>query len=224
MYTESVNLYNNTLIPLHTFWNFTLGNCTLVCVSMMLCYVILISTYFNKTFNDFRYLSTLIFFHFAALPMPTFDTVFRLDQSATVLDVNSTWNLLSMIQNSSIIANLFAFYIIINLVCFYAIVTDRMLSTKINDLEFSLIILIMFLSSLILISINTTIDLLITLETLTFSAYILIGYNRKNSFSAYAGVQYLILSAIPSAFFLLGLAFLYANWGTVYLGNISALI
>ena len=50
---------------------------------------------------------------------------------------------------------------------------------------------------------------LIAIEILTLGGYTLIAYNRKNFFSTYAGVQYFILGAIPSAFLLLGFIFLY---------------
>ena len=207
------NTFLHTIIPFLYF----------IVISTNVVVILLISTYFNKTYNDIRYINTLVLFYFVALPLPMFNTVFRLNQNTILEDIYSFSTELFVLSNTSLILNLFSFFIIICLIFFYSILTDRLIFNKNNDLEFSLIILIMFLNALLLIVVNTTIDVLIVLETLTFSAYILIAYNRKSFFSAYAGVQYLILSAIPSALFLLSLSFLYGNWGTVFLSNITTL-
>ena len=150
--------------------------------------------------------------------MPWVDTVFRFEHK---LDLNLGQNFFVWIQNASILCNLFIFYVIINILFFYAILTDRFYLEKVLDLEFSILILFLFLGSLFLMSIHTSIDFLISIEILTLGGYTLVAYNRKNFFSTYAGVQYFILGAIPSAFLLLGFIFLYKTWGTLFFENLD---
>jgi NADH:ubiquinone oxidoreductase subunit 2 (subunit N) len=49
------------------------------------------------------------------------------------------------------------------------------------------------------------------LEVVTLASYVLVAYDRKNRFSAFAGVQYFILGSIPSVLLILGIGFFYKN-------------
>jgi formate hydrogenlyase subunit 3/multisubunit Na+/H+ antiporter MnhD subunit len=65
-------------------------------------------------------------------------------------------------------------------------------------IPFELLVKIILLSSLDFISI------IILLECIAFSSYVLVGFERKNKFSTSSALKYLILAAIPSGFFILG--------------------
>jgi NADH-quinone oxidoreductase subunit N len=55
----------------------------------------------------------------------------------------------------------------------------------------------------------------IGLETLSIGAYVLAAYHRNEDRSIEAGLKYLIIGAVASAFLLLGMAYLYGGTGTL---------
>jgi len=65
------------------------------------------------------------------------------------------------------------------------------------------------------------ITLFISLEILTFSSYILTSYLKKDKASSEAGMKYLILGGLSSAFFLFGTAILYGTTSSTELGVIQ---
>ena len=215
-----IQLHLSFLVPFFPtqtmFFGFIFSWSYILTITILILFLIILSVFFNKNFNDLRYLNSLILFYFCATPLPWTETVFRLEQK---LNLNLGQNFFVWIQNAPIFYNVFVFYIIINLIFFYAILTDRFYIEKVLDLEFSLLILFLFLGALFLMWVHTCIDFLIAIEILTLGGYTLIAYNRKNFFSTYAGVQYFILGAIPSAFLLLGFIFLYKTWGTLFFEN-----
>ena len=62
------------------------------------------------------------------------------------------------------------------------------------------------------------------LELLSVSVYGMIAYLRRRSISIEAGVKYLILAAISSAFLLFGMALIYARLGTMELARMAELL
>jgi NADH:ubiquinone oxidoreductase subunit 2 (subunit N) len=62
------------------------------------------------------------------------------------------------------------------------------------------------------------------LECISFSSYVLVGFERKNKFSTSAAIKYLILASIPSGFFILGIGLLYHNFGSFYQDYIELLL
>ncbi len=62
----------------------------------------------------------------------------------------------------------------------------------------------------------------LSLELLSFSLYILVGYQKFDRKSNEAGLKYLLLGAFASAMFLYGLSLIYGVTGTTYYSDISA--
>lgn len=62
------------------------------------------------------------------------------------------------------------------------------------------------------------------IETLSISLYILIAFQRSKSNSIEAGIKYLILASVSSAFLLFGMALLYTAFGTMHFKLIVALL
>ena len=60
------------------------------------------------------------------------------------------------------------------------------------------------------------------IETLSISLYILIAFLRYKSNSIEAGIKYLILASVSSAFLLFGMALIYTAFGTMQFGAIVA--
>jgi NADH-quinone oxidoreductase subunit N len=61
----------------------------------------------------------------------------------------------------------------------------------------------------------------LSLELLSFSLYILVGYQKFDAKSNEAGIKYLLLGAFASAMFLYGLSLIYGVTGTTYYGGIA---
>jgi NADH-quinone oxidoreductase subunit N len=71
---------------------------------------------------------------------------------------------------------------------------------------------------MLLCSSNDLLTAYLSIELISLSSYVLAPFKKTSSYSAEAGVKYLVTGAISSAFFLLGSSFMYAYSGTI---NIS---
>jgi len=88
---------------------------------------------------------------------------------------------------------------------------------------FSLILFAVF-SMMLLSMANELLTAFIALESASVSIYILVGMNRYNVKASEALFKYLLLGSFAGAFFLLGIAFVYAQVGSTHLGDIRAYI
>ncbi len=88
---------------------------------------------------------------------------------------------------------------------------------------FSLVLFALF--SMMLLSMSTELlTAFIALESASVAVYILIGLNRYNVKASEALFKYLLLGSFSGAFFLLGIAFVYAQVGSTHLGDIRSYI
>ncbi len=81
--------------------------------------------------------------------------------------------------------------------------------------EFSLMLLLATLGSLVLVSSSHFVSFFVGLEILSVSLYVLIAYPRGEQRSLEAGLKYLILAGASSAILLFGMALVYAELGTM---------
>jgi len=81
--------------------------------------------------------------------------------------------------------------------------------------EFFVLILLATLGGSVLVVSRHFVSFFLGLETLSISLYTLIAYHHSHSRHIEAGVKYLILAAVSSAFLLFGMALLYAATGTM---------
>ena len=93
-----------------------------------------------------------------------------------------------------------------------------------KDFEFSWLIYLFLMASLFLFISYSFVEVFIALECLGLCSYILISIERTKKLSATAGIQYLILSSIPSCLFILGNIYIYQNYGTFLRDNIEILL
>lgn len=112
---------------------------------------------------------------------------------------------------SAFVVNMFAF-----------IGFQQMESTDRKE-EFNLLLILSTLGACFLAYSTHFISLFIGLETLSVSLYTMIAYYRKRSTAIEAGVKYLILAALSSAFLLFGMALVYAVAGTMAFAELSSL-
>ena len=114
------------------------------------------------------------------------------------------------------------FNIIFLVGAFLMIATARafMQATKFFIAEtFSLILFAIF-SMMLLAMANELLTAFIALESASVAVYILVGINRYNVRASEALFKYLLLGSFSGAFFLLGIAFVYAQVGSTHLGEI----
>ena len=105
-------------------------------------------------------------------------------------------------------------------VCFFSslyffIVADFLKNNKLTSFEYLLILLFAVLGLMLLCSSNDLLTAYLSIELVSLSSYILAAFRKTSSYSADAGVKYLITGAISSAFFLLGSSLMYGSSGTI---------
>lgn len=106
------------------------------------------------------------------------------------------------------------------IVCFFSalyffIIADFLKDYKLTSFEYLLILLFAVLGLMLLCSSNDLLIAYLSIELVSLSSYILAAFKKTSSYSAEAGVKYLVTGAISSAFFLLGSSFIYAYSGTI---------
>ncbi len=91
-----------------------------------------------------------------------------------------------------------------------------------NREEFYLLILFATLGTAVLAASTHFASLFLGIEILSVSLYALTAYLRHSDRSIEAGVKYLILAAVSSAFILFGMALVYAETGSMEFSHIAA--
>jgi len=90
--------------------------------------------------------------------------------------------------------------------------------------ELYLLLLTTLLGAIVLVASSHFATFFLGLETLSVSLFALIAYPFKNKMSLEAGLKYLILSGVSSAFLLFGIALIYGEVGTLFFQQIGALL
>ncbi len=88
--------------------------------------------------------------------------------------------------------------------------------------EYYIILLIATLGASLLVVANHFILFFLGIETLSISLYVMIAYQRAKDRSIEAGIKYLILASVSSAFLLFGMALIYNELGTMHFPEIVA--
>jgi NADH-quinone oxidoreductase subunit N len=88
--------------------------------------------------------------------------------------------------------------------------------------EYYIIIFTSTLGAALLTVANHFVLFFLGIETLSISLYILIAFQRSKTNSIEAGIKYLILASVSSAFLLFGMALIYTAFGTMQFGEIVA--
>ena len=86
--------------------------------------------------------------------------------------------------------------------------------------EYYIILFTATLGASLLAVANHFVLLFLGIETLSISLYILIAFQRTKDSSIEAGIKYLILASVSSAFLLFGMALIYTAFGTMQFGAI----
>ncbi|QJC32608.1 NADH-quinone oxidoreductase subunit N [Enterobacteriaceae endosymbiont of Donacia dentata] len=134
-------------------------------------------------------------------------------------NINFSKNYLFFKDNYSFFYNIL---LIINniLICLISYIWLSFL--KCNKDEFYLLIIISTIGSMVLINANNFITMLMGIELISIPICGLISYNIKSKYSLEASIKYMILSTISSSFLILGISFIYLDYGNlnfIYLIN-----
>jgi hypothetical protein len=103
---------------------------------------------------------------------------------------------------------------------FYGII-DRFFIANSYEIEYAIVVLLILLGALFLFRVSSFIEFLIAIEIVTFSTFILVAYEHQNRFSVYAGVQYFILSSVPSAMLILAISLIYNMYGIMHIKDLD---
>lgn len=98
---------------------------------------------------------------------------------------------------------------------------DYLLSQESEKEEYFIILFIATLGALLLVSAINFVTLFLGLETLSISLYILISYRRISDQCIEAGVKYLVLASVSSAFLLFGMGLIYMDTGSLAFSQIG---
>jgi NADH-quinone oxidoreductase subunit N len=92
----------------------------------------------------------------------------------------------------------------------------------VNREEFYLLLLLATLGSMVLVCSSHLASFFLGLELLSISLYTLIAYPKTSIKHSEAGMKYLVLAAVSSAFLLFGMALLYADTGSMDLSALAS--
>lgn len=87
--------------------------------------------------------------------------------------------------------------------------------------EYYLLLLLAALGAMILVASCHFVSLLLGVEILSVSLYALVAYRRASEKSIEAGIKYLVLAAVSSAFLIFGMALLYFERGTMEFSKLA---
>ena len=78
------------------------------------------------------------------------------------------------------------------------------------------------LGACVLVTANHFVTFFIGLETLSISLYVLIAYVKHRDYSVEAGVKFLVIASLSTAFLLFGMALIYASTGTMSFSSMTS--
>lgn len=100
---------------------------------------------------------------------------------------------------------------------------DFVSTSKINFFEYSVVILLCLVGSLVICSANDFLTVYVAIELQSLSLYVLAAFKRKSFSSIESGLKYFVLGAFSSGFFLFGVSLLYGLLGTLNFDDIAIL-
>jgi NADH-quinone oxidoreductase subunit N len=88
--------------------------------------------------------------------------------------------------------------------------------------EYFILLFVATLGASVLVTANHFVSFFIGLETLSISLYVLIAYVKHRDYSVEAGVKFLVIASLSTAFLLFGMALVYAATGTMSFSSLSS--
>jgi proton-translocating NADH-quinone oxidoreductase chain N len=144
-----------------------------------------------------------------------------------LLNINNYYCDVIIFNNSLIIDSfgiLIKSFVLLSTICILLMSLRYNRFELINNFEFSILIILTILGTLLLISSYDLIAMYLAIELQSFCSYILSAFKRNSEFSAEAGLKYFILGAFSSGFLLFGCSLIYGFTGTTNYEQIALLL
>lgn len=109
-------------------------------------------------------------------------------------------------------------------IIFVLLAHDYLRTCEGNREEMYILMLVATLGSMVLAASSHWVSLFLGLELLSIALYAMIAYLHTRPLPVEAGIKYLVLAGLSSAFLLFGIALLYAALGTMELPRMAALL
>ena len=87
--------------------------------------------------------------------------------------------------------------------------------------EYFVLLFVATLGACVLVTASHFVTFFIGLETLSISLYVLIAYVKQRDYSVEAGVKFLVIASLSTAFLLFGMALVYAATGTMSFSSLA---
>lgn len=134
------------------------------------------------------------------------------------------FNFLNTIDSSILINNNLYFFVFNFIFLFISIYFWQIFFSRSNSkMEFGTLFFFIFFLGLCIFKIKDFLEAFLIIESLSFIAYILAGFEKNTKTAASVGIQYLIIGSISSIFLILSLLLVYYQFSTVSLLNLSIL-
>ncbi|MHB9022840.1 MAG: NADH-quinone oxidoreductase subunit N [Armatimonadota bacterium] len=114
-----------------------------------------------------------------------------------------------------------AFKVIVLLAAFLVLLLSVRIPVERNRAEFAALLLFATIGLMIMVNSLDLVVLFLGLEVAAVSLYALVSWHKTNPKSAEAGVKYLLLGSLASAFFIYGASLLFVKFGTTNLVGIA---
>jgi NADH-quinone oxidoreductase subunit N len=101
---------------------------------------------------------------------------------------------------------------------------DFLLYQESEKEEYLIMLFLATLGSMLLVAASNFITLFLGIEILSVSLYVLIAYRRSKDQAIEAGVKYMILAAVSSAFLLFGMGLIYVDTGSLEFEKIGMIV
>ena len=137
---------------------------------------------------------------------------------------NTSMSEILLNQGNFFFFNLVLFYVFVIMFLFFFGILDRSFISNSGDMEFTILICFIFISSLMIFKEHNFLDIILSLEVITLASYVIVAFEKKNRFSTYAGIQYFVLGSLPSGMLVLGAGLQYDQWGSLMLEDIDVLL
>lgn len=212
-------------------------------VSLVGTFILLIALFFPRSGRFTRFLNKLSFEYIVlVLFLNSFDMVIRpysIDKtreyalnhlgSFDSIYLRESWvsrfvGNADALQTELFFTKVFIWFSLIALAITFYGLADRFFIANSYDIEFTLLVFLIYIGSVILFLANNLIEFVLALEVITLGSYGLAAYERKSKFSSYSGVQYFIIGSIPSGMLVFSLALMYKAWGTLAFSDIDVLL
>lgn len=129
------------------------------------------------------------------------------------------WVIENLTFNNTIIYDYLSFFSKITILVFSLIsilmIQFYIKDQKLNQFEYTIIILLAVLGFLLLCSANDLITAYLAIELQSLAFYVMASFKKKSSFSVEAGLKYFVLGSFSSALFLFGSSLIYGVTGTL---------